>query len=467
MIESPPQLRERLSSLVAERERSLAGFLEAEQDRIAGACHDMARRFARGGALVAHGAGAAATDAAHVAVEFMHPVIVGKRALPALALANDTTGASRLGALGRPDDIALALTHGASHPAADEFLLEARRRGLLTIALTGGGPKDRAAAEGRRTGAREIDYLFQVPSDDPHVVQEVQETVYHVLWELVHVFFEHPGLLEETCVSCGDVAVEARVVDLRDGVAAVGRDGAREQVAADLVEGLGVGDLVLCHAGVALEKVPEAPAPAPDEPTGFLYPFLDSAESDLEAVLSDVRTSTVRKGAEVTELRRRIEPGAVEGCGRAIRERLHRGGRLISFGNGGSSTDAQDLAADLGALGWPAIALTGDVATVTAVGNDVGFDKVFARQLIPLGRKEDVAVAISTSGSSPNVVAGLEEARRHGMLTCAIVGYDGGRLAGVDWLDHLLVVRSDYVPRLQEAHATIYHLLLAVIGERR
>jgi D-sedoheptulose 7-phosphate isomerase len=112
------------------------------------------------------------------------------------------------------------------------------------------------------------------------------------------------------------------------------------------------------------------------------------------------------------------------------------------------------------ALGLPGVALVDDVATVTAVGNDVGFDNVFARQLIPLGRHGDVAVAISTSGSSANILTGLEEAHRRGMLTCAITGYDGGRLAELDWLDHLIVVRGDYIPRLQEAHATIYHLLL-------
>src|SRR5215218_10384331 len=150
------------------------------------------------------------------------------------------------------------------------------------------------------------------------------------------------------------------------------------------------------------------------------------------------------------ELRRGIDADAVERCARDVRERLERHGRLISFGNGGSSTDAQDLAADCLARGRPAVALTNDVATVTAVGNDVGFDKAFARQLIPLARAGDVALAISTSGSSANVVAGLEEAQRRGMLTCAITGYDGGRLAELPWLDHLIVVAGDYIPRLQE-----------------
>ena len=200
--------------------------------------------------------------------------------------------------------------------------------------------------------------------------------------------------------------------------------------------------------------------------TEFLYPFLEREESDLATVLVDVERSTVQKGADVTALRRAIDLDAVHRCGRAVRARLEQGGRLIAFGNGGSSTDAQDVVRDCLALGWPAVALTNDAATITAVGNDVGYENVFARQLIPLAQANDVALAISTSGSSPNVVAGLEEAHRRALLTCAITGYDGGRLRELSWLDHLFVVESDYVPRLQEAHATIYHLLLEVVGAR-
>ncbi|MDP8944231.1 MAG: SIS domain-containing protein [Actinomycetota bacterium] len=183
-------------------------------------------------------------------------------------------------------------------------------------------------------------------------------------------------------------------------------------------------------------------------------------------MLADVRASTVRKGADAIELRGDVDIEAVERCAAAIRERLERGGRLIAFGNGGSSTDAQDVVGDLLARGWPAVALNNDVATITAVGNDVGYDNVFARQIIPLGRAEDVALAISTSGSSPNAIVALEEARRRHMLTIGIAGYDGGRLAGLDWLDYLFVAHSDYIPRLQEAHATIYHLLLEAIGRK-
>jgi D-sedoheptulose 7-phosphate isomerase len=438
---------------IAERERVLTRFLEHEQERLARACHDMARAFARGGTLVPFGIGAAATDAAHVAVEFMHPVIVGKRALPALAPTNDPTAESTPSRLLRPDDVALAIAHGALPDAVREFLSAARRSGAVTIALTGAGAEARA------------DYVLSVPSDDPEITQEVQETTYHVLWELVHVFFEHPGLLQDSCVTCGDVAVEARVVALHNGSALIEKDGAREEVAVELLDQVEVGDRLLCHAGVALERLGPG-APAEEDPTSFLYPFLDSGEDDLDSVLADVRASTLQKGADVVALRRAIDADAIGRCAAEVRERLERGGRLISFGNGGSSTDAQDVAADCLARGWHAIALTNDVATVTAVGNDVGFDKVFARQLIAVARPADVALAISTSGSSPNVVAGLEEAHRRGMLTVAITGYDGGRLAQLAWLDHLFVAESDYIPRLQEAHATIYHLLLGEVGKR-
>ena len=198
--------------------------------------------------------------------------------------------------------------------------------------------------------------------------------------------------------------------------------------------------------------------------TEFLYPFLEREETDLRSVLADVERSTVQKGEDVIALRRAIDTDAIAACARDLRTRLERGGRLISFGNGGSSTDAQDVALDFLACGWNAVALTNDAATITALGNDVGYENVFARQLIPLARADDVALAISTSGSSPNVVVALEEAHRRGLLTCAITGYNGGRLRELSWLDHLFVVENDYIPRLQEAHATIYHLLLDAVG---
>jgi len=445
----------RLQALVGERERVLTSFLEAEQDRLARACHDLARAFARGGVLLAHGAGAAATDAAHVAVEFMHPVIVGKRALPALAPSNDSTGAAGVAQLGRSGDVALVIAHGAADERVADLLAQAQARDMLTLALVGAGGQ-----------APQADHVFVVASDDPQVVQEVQESAYHVMWELVHVFFEHPGLLDDACITCGDVAVAARVAALSERGAFIELDGAREEVACELVGEVAVGDVLLCHAGVALDRLEEDAAAPVADPTDFLYPFLNKAESDLDAVLADVRASTVAKGADVVALRREIALDAVADCAAAMRERLDAGGRLIAFGNGGSTTDAQDVVADALGRGWPALALPDDVATITAVANDVGFENVFSRQLIALARQADVALAISTSGSSPNIVAALTEAHGRGLLTCAIVGHDGGRVAQLPWLDHLLLVSSDYVPRVQEAQATIYHLILEAIGGR-
>ncbi len=214
---------------IEERERVLSMFLEAEQEQLALACHAMARAFAAGGTLIAGGSGAAASDAAHVAVEFMHPVILGKRALPALAAPE----------LARPGDIAIGIVHGGRDAAVEELLA---RTGLLTIALTG-------------VEVIDADFSFSVRSDDRAVVQEVQETAYHVLWELVHVFFEHPGLLADACITCGDTAVEARVVAVANRTAVIELDGVREEVAVDLVDGVAVGDTLLCHAGVALGRV--------------------------------------------------------------------------------------------------------------------------------------------------------------------------------------------------------------------
>jgi D-sedoheptulose 7-phosphate isomerase len=446
---------ETLAGLVGERERAVHDFFEANGDRLARACHEMARAFAGGGVLIPYGTGAAATDAAHVAVEFMHPVIVGKRALPAISVTGDPTGLTSPAALSRAGDIALALAHEAPGAEIGRFVDEARRRGLVTIAMTGGDPPP-------------CDFGFDVRDTSPAIVQEVQETAYHMLWELVHVFFEHPGLLDDACITCGDVAVEAEVVSVSGASAVIEKDGLREEIATELVGGVAVGDRLLCHAGVALERLaPDAPVEArDDDPAGFLYPFLGREEHDVGQVLDDVRSSISQKAADVIEQRRAIDLDAVEACGRDLRGRLDAGARLIAFGNGGSSTDAQDMAADFVAAGWPALALNNDVATITAVGNDVGYENVFARQLIALARPRDIAVAISTSGSSPNVIAAVEEARRREMFTLAIAGYDGGRLAEVDGLDRLFRAHGDYVPRLQEVHATIYHLLLEAVGRR-
>lgn len=155
-------------------------FFEAEADAVADACLAMARRFAAGGRLLVFGEGLSGSDAFHVSVEFVHPVLVGKRALPALAVTDDP--AARIELLGRADDIALGISASPGEPGVAAGLARARQRGLLTIGLAG--------ADGAALAAARPDHLFAILDDDPLVVQEVQETLYHVLWELVHVFFE-------------------------------------------------------------------------------------------------------------------------------------------------------------------------------------------------------------------------------------------------------------------------------------
>ncbi len=176
-------------------------FFENEAERIAEACWAMARRFSQGGRLLAFGNGAQATDAQHVSVEFVHPVIVGKRALPALALTNDSATMSgmiakgntdtlfvhQLQVLARSQDIAMGFSLDGNDANVLEALNLAKQMGMLTICLTGG--------DGGLSKETEIDFDFVIQSHDPFVIQETHETLYHVLWELVHIFFEHEGLL--------------------------------------------------------------------------------------------------------------------------------------------------------------------------------------------------------------------------------------------------------------------------------
>jgi D-sedoheptulose 7-phosphate isomerase len=111
----------------------------------------------------------------------------------------------------------------------------------------------------------------------------------------------------------------------------------------------------------------------------------------------------------------------------------------------------------------PAVSLSAEPANVTAVANDIGTEAIFARQLIAHARPEDVAIGISTSGGSANILAALAEARKRGLLTVGIVGYDGGRIVSERLADHAIVVRSDYIPRIQEVQASIYHVLRGLI----
>ncbi len=200
---------------------------------------------------------------------------------------------------------------------------------------------------------------------------------------------------------------------------------------------------------------------------GALYPFLDTRPTDVDAVLAAVARSTAEKAAEIVALRESLvaEHGQrLVDCARRCAAAFQVGGTLFAFGNGGSSTDAQDVAQlflhpPKTARPLPAISLTHDVALITALSNDVGFEVVFARQLAAFGRPGDIAVGLSTSGGSHNVLRAFEEAARRGMLTVGIAGYDGGRMAESDVIDHLFVVPSASVHRVQEAQTTVYHVL--------
>ncbi len=377
---------------VSERTEANALFFEREAERIAKLCHRMAERFARGGRLIALGESPQdRSDARHVAVEFVHPVIVGKRALPAIGLSREGGALEhQVDLIAAPNDIAIGFGAGSAAAVA-----RARERGCLTIAYEPLG----------------AEWEFQPPSPDPFIRQELAETHYHLLWELCHVFFEHRGLLE-------------------------GRD---------------------------------ARAGHDTGASSFLYPFLAEQETDLQGVLDDVRRSALMKAADVGTLREQTL-GENHQVLVAAAAALRNCGMLLALGNGGSATDAMDVVADFRAApqGFPARAaldLTEDAAILTAVANDIGPGAIFARQVIAYGKPGDALLAISTSGNSENVLEALGEARRRGLVTIAMVGYDGGRVASEALADHVLVTRSEHIPRIQEAQASAYHVLRELVEQ--
>jgi D-sedoheptulose 7-phosphate isomerase len=387
---------------LADRTRANRDFFATEAERLARVCHKMAERFARGGRLIAFGQSPAArSDARHVAVEFVHPVIVGKRALPAIGLAGEGGGLpAQVALVAEPDDIAIAFGAEEDGGEASAALAVARDRGCLTLAFAPAGGE----------------WEFEPPGLDPQVRQELVETLYHVLWELVHVFFDHRGLLE----------------------------------------------------GRAARRTHDTGA------SSFLYPFLGESEHDLEAIVADVRDSVLAKSEEVGELRAQTltENGdALVAAAGALRRVLDAGGCLLALGNGGSATDAMDAVADFRRPPdprWPAhraLDLTEDPAILTAIANDIGTEAIFARQVIAHGREGDALLAISTSGNSANVIAALAEARSRGLLTIALVGYDGGRIASEALADHVVVTRSEHIPRIQEAQASAYHVLRELVEQ--
>jgi D-sedoheptulose 7-phosphate isomerase len=194
--------------LAFERRSEPARELAAQAGAVAAACHAMAVRFHQGGRLIVFGTGGASTDAQHVAVEFVHPVIVGKRALPAISLTTDVATVTGVAAregmdaifahqiryLAAPEDIALGISADGNCASVCAGLSAAKALGMLTIGLAGGDG-------GAMKDSPATDHLLVAGSDDPLVVKELQVTIYHVLWELVHVFFEQPGVLAPVVVA--------------------------------------------------------------------------------------------------------------------------------------------------------------------------------------------------------------------------------------------------------------------------
>ena len=382
-------LAARVEEALLARNRLFEEFFAREAPRLAEACREMSERFLRGGRLLAFGRGPYATDAQHVSVEFVHPVIVGKRALPALDLS--VMFGPWVEALAAPEDMVMGFGPPGGDAEVQATLRRAAARGAMTFALPG----------------TEASYAVDAGTDDPFVHQELIEVLYHTLWETVHVFFEHRELGHE-----------------------VGQ-------------------------------------------AGFLYPFLGREKQSPADLVQQVAASILMKVEDDAALRAQVardEAERISEATLAIRERLLRGGKLIIFGNGGSATDANDWAIDCVAppAGWrpvPAVSLSLEPATVSAIANDVGTEVIFLRQLIAQARPDDVAVAISTSGGSRNVIAALNEARKRRLLTVALLGYDGGEIRRQDLAEHYVVVGSDYIPRIQEVQASIYHLMRGGLEE--
>lgn len=377
------QLATEIEGRLAIRNLVYKDFFAHEAFRLAEACREMSERFLRGGRLLAFGRGPYSTDAQHVSVEFVHPVIVGKRALPALDLS--ILFRPWVDAIVRPEDIVMGFGPPEGDPSIWASLQDANTKDAMTFALPG------------TVGS----YAFEPPTEDLFMHQELMEMLYHTLWESVHVFFEHREL---------------------------GYDVGRSE---------------------------------------FLYPFLGREKQNTDDLLGQVADSIQLKVSDDAGLRSQVAREHAEQIGNtalAIHERLQRGGKLILFGNGGSATDANDFAIDCvlpppGYRPIPAVSLAMEPANITAVANDVGTDVIFLRQLIAQAKPEDIAVGISTSGGSRNIIMALEEARKRNLLTVALLGYDGGEIQRQGLVEFPIVVHCDYIPRIQEVQASIYHII--------
>jgi D-sedoheptulose 7-phosphate isomerase len=184
-------------------------------------------------------------------------------------------------------------------------------------------------------------------------------------------------------------------------------------------------------------------------------------------VIADVAASVRMKAQEVDALRAQtLTEGAdtLDAAAGELRARLETGGTLLALGNGGSATDATDVVADFRSAGRRALDLTEDSAIITALANDIGTDAIFSRQVIAYGGPGDALIALSTSGNSLSVISALMEAHKRGLMTIACVGYGGGRVAAEDLADHVIITRSEHIPRIQEAQASAYHVLCRLVG---
>ena len=206
--------------------------------------------------------------------------------------------------------------------------------------------------------------------------------------------------------------------------------------------------------------------------TDFLYPFIEADERDATPLLADLARSAQGKWEQSTTLREETLARCDEQLrtvARAMAERFSGGGQLFTFGNGGSATDADGVPPLITnppcAQPLPARSLAADQAVLTALSNDISLAAVFSRPLIPSGRAADIAFATSTRGQPENLLMAFAEARKRGMLTVGLAGYDGGRMAVSEDLEHCLVVRSDSVHRIQESQTSVAQALWALVQE--
>ncbi|MYB86186.1 MAG: SIS domain-containing protein [Acidimicrobiaceae bacterium] len=304
----------------------------------------LARAFTAGRRLCVWAPGAP-DHAHHVAVEFVHPVVAGTRPLAATVAESEVEADISADA---------RLVIGANAGAADLFISSDQTDTAIVLS-------------------------------------------YHLLWELVQVALEHPGLVGSAASAGGDS-------------------------------------------------------------TGFLYPFLDAAEEDEASLRESLRVSAGAKVQESEALAReslesnratRVESGA------AICRAVGAGGRVLTMGNGGSATDAARLARVLRFRDIPAESLSADYAVATALANDLGAERIFSRQLDAFARPGDVLVGCSTSGASRNLLAAFDQAATMGLATVGISGYGGGSFTGQASVHHNLVVQSMSVHRIQEAQAAL------------